>query len=859
MDLSKGFVEYEGKTIRITPMLEQYLYWKEKYRDYLLFFRMGDFYELFFDDARTASRELDIALTSRDQERAVPMAGVPLWSCESYLERLVRRGYRIAICDQVEESDGRNLVRREVTRIVTPGTFSPEGGTYEGAVLVLDFVEESTVLLVVYSNTGELKLGEVPVSAISPCVAAYDGLDVVVKEGQQALIPPSLKRVEGRCEVVLPRGAFESPSPSVHVEGLGPDSDRARKALGALRRYLEEVNLRPVQLPQRAQILAEGSFLRLDEDTLSHLQVLDKNGLLGVMDRCATRPGRRKLRDWMSRPSTDLDQINDRHEAIERLVRDRALLLRIRRSLARLKGNDFQASTSRLAAGSASPRDLCNVRGLLRVVPELLDLASALSDLEVLGDLPSREGILKPLEELERGLNEEIETPLGEGGVIRRGYDRELDELRMIGETSKAWLEEFVRRERERTGIKGLRVSYNKVFGYYVEVGRASASKLPDYYERKQTLSSSERFTTRELKEFEERMETAELHLGRREKLVFSRLCEEVKGYGVDLERASELASTLDVLSSLAELALERGYSRPRMTWEDRLSFKDLRHPVLDVLMDRPFVPNDVEMDESKRILIITGPNMAGKSTYLRMTALACIMAQSGSFVPAKEAVVGVLDAIYTRIGARDDILRDMSTFMMEMKETAKMIQGATSRSLLLLDEVGRGTSTYDGMSIAWALIEHLAQRERPPKTMFATHYHELSEIAQRTSCVHNLSALVEERGDGIRFLYKIAPGVSRRSYGIEVARMAGLPEAIVRRATEILRELEAGALWFDGGRTEGIKAAGTQLPLFDVELDALVYKIASLDPDNTTPLKALQIIYELKEMAVGLLSRRGR
>lgn len=858
MELSRGFVEYDGKRIRITPMLEQYLYWKDRYRDYLLFFRMGDFYELFFDDAKTASRELDIALTSRDQERAVPMAGVPLWSCESYLERLVRKGYRVAICDQVEESDGRNLVRREVTRIVTPGTFSPEGGAYEGAVVVLDFVDESTVLLAVYSTTGELKLGEVPLSAISSCVAAYDGLDVVLREGQQLLVPHSLKRMESKCEVILPKSAFE-PSSGVDLKGLGPADDRARRALGALRRYLEEVNLRPVQLPHRAQVLAEGSFLRLDEDTLSHLQVLDKSGLMGIMDRCSTRPGRRKLRDWISRPSTDLEQITDRHEAIERLVSDRDLLLRIRRSLSRLKGNDFQASISRLAAGSASPRDLFNVRGLLRIVPELLGLASSLSDLAVMGDLPSRERILRPLEELERGLNEEFEAPLGEGKVIKEGYDRELDELRRIGETSRAWLEEFVRRERERTGIKGLKVSYNKVFGYYVEVGKASASRLPDYYERKQTLSNSERFTTRELKEFEEKMEMAELQLGRRERLVFSKLCEEIKGYEVDLERASELASTLDVLSSLAELALERGYSRPQVTWEDRLSFKDLRHPVLDVLMDRPFVPNDVEMDESRRILIITGPNMAGKSTYLRMTALACIMAQAGSFVPAREAVVGLLDAIYTRIGARDDILRDVSTFMMEMKETARMIQGATSRSLLLLDEVGRGTSTYDGMSIAWALVEHLAQRERPPKTMFATHYHELSEIARSVSCVHNLSALVEERGDGIRFLYKIVPGVSRRSYGIEVARMAGLPEAIVRRATEILRELEAGAPWSDRDLRGEAKLGGSQLPLFDVETDALVYRIASLDPDNITPMKALQLIYELRDMAVELLSKRGR
>jgi DNA mismatch repair protein MutS len=838
-------------------MLEQYIYWKEQYPDCLLFFRMGDFYEMFFDDAQTASSVLDIVLTSRsrDSENAIPMAGVPFHSVESYLGRLVSAGYRVAICEQMTEPDGKTLVQREVTRIVTPGTWLPENSESDGhlAACLFDGSEVSVAFLT--TGSGSLRTGTFPENEAASLISSFKPDEILIRKGQKERLSSVVSDLADANIVEREKGEFSAQTgaewlcrkwdiATLNSMGLD-DSDPSAGAAYAALHYLEETQFSQARHVLGLVPILPAENLILDQSTQVNLELTEpqKTSLYSVLNRCNTPMGKRMLKEWILSPLQDIDEITKRQNAIGELIDKRTLSFRLKNILAGC--HDMAKAIGRLTLHMGSPADLLSIRETLDCLPGIKDIISGTEYLAAFGDVPDL-SVLSEL--LDSALADTVPRFVRDGGVIRTGYDPLLDEWRDKASNSAMWLQRFEENERLRSGIKTIKAGVNKVFGYYIEIPKGSLDKVPADYIRKQTLVNAERFITEELKTFEKEMFAAENEILSIEEKIYSYLVSESLDMSEAVQKAAALIAVIDVLLSLAEVASERRYVCPSMDMSDDFIVKNARHPVIEVTLGkRPFTPNDFYFsnESGQRIAIITGPNMAGKSTYLRMAALIAIMAHMGSYVPAENAKIGIIDRVFTRIGARDELARGQSTFMVEMVETANILRHATDRSLVILDEVGRGTSTYDGLSIAWSVVEYLqGQESRQARVLFATHYHELTQLPGILPGVVNLSMAVEEGTDGVVFLHKILPCPSDRSYGIEVARLAGIPPTVLRRSKELLEHFEESAAEKNTVQPFDVK---NQLTLFDIKQEAVLEELASVNPDDLTPIEALQLIYRLR------------
>ena len=794
-----------------TPMMRQYRRIKgELSPDVILFFRLGDFYEMFFDDAKAAAPILDIALTKRND---VPMCGVPFHAVDSYLAKLVGAGRRVAVCDQVEDaSASKGIVRREVTRIVTPGTVVEDGVLESGRnnflaavcsagdVLGLALLDLSTGLFTA-EETGD-------VGALLDCLERFLPSECIMPSAmaEQGVLGSAFPFRLTPCE----DWTFEYETAReelirhfrVHsLEGFGCEGRAAMVcAAGAALHYVREDLRRQTGHIGVLRIRDSADFLLMDDATCGNLDLVNKRGregspdLLGVLDVTKTPMGGRKLRDWLLRPLACLEGVTARHDAVETLCGDRALLGGVGTALGGIR--DLERLIARIGSGSANARDLVALGTSLANLPAVKGpVAGCASELlrRLAGEmvaLPDLVGLI------DRAIADEPPITVKEGGVIADGYDEELDKLRDAAREGRKWLAEYQASEQQRTGIKTVKVRHNKVFGYYIEVSKGQADKVPEEYVRKQTLVNAERFITPELKEYENRIIGAHERAVELEYELFARVRDAAVKETAHVQKSAEAVAVLDVLRALSDRALALGYVRPVMTADDKLRIREGRHPIIEQMPDAErFVPNDTDLDcLGSQLVIITGPNMAGKSTYIRQVALIVIMAQMGSFVPADEAEIGLVDRVFTRVGASDDLARGRSTFMVEMQETANILNNATPRSLIVLDEIGRGTSTFDGISIAWAVAEHLHNNARvKAKTLFATHYHELTDLAKTMEGVKNYNVLAREKDDRVVFLRKIVSGGADKSYGIQVARLAGMPGEVIERAKEILANLEEG------------------------------------------------------------------
>ncbi len=860
---------------KITPVRRQYLEVKAQFPDTIVFFRLGDFYETFDHDAEITARELDLVLTSRpvSRDQRVPMAGIPHHAVENYIARLIEKGYHVAICEQVGATPIDGLVPREVTRVITPGTLvepglladrrnnylltvSPErdaGGDWQRAGLA--YVDISTGEFAATQLEGE----QTPVSV----------MEELARLAPREVIFPQSWVERG---ITLPEGSHLTSFPDWHFE-----SGNARQALlqhfavrdlsgfdlegrplaasaaGAILQYLMDTQRGALQQLTNLRIYSTEAFMLLDRATRRNLELTEtirtghtQGSLLGVLDRTATSMGGRLLRNWIGQPLLDLRRLEARLNAVTALHEDTPVRTAVLAQLRHLA--DLERLTNRVISGLAGPRELLSLRDTLQVVPDLRELVEPLPALRSLFDAMDACESIADL--VSRAVDDDAPATLNATGVIRAGYSAELDGVHHATRDARDWVANLEAVERERTGIKTLKVGYNKVFGYYIELSKAQSEHAPPAYIRKQTLVNGERYITPELKEYESLLLSAEERIHEIEVRLYRDILGAIAAEGDRLLRTARALAHLDVFAALAEVAARERYVRPTLTTDDVLVIRDGRHPVVEKLLkEERYTPNDVAFDEQQRLLIITGPNMSGKSTYIRQVALITLMAQIGSFVPAREATIGLVDRIFTRIGAQDEIHAGQSTFMVEMVETARILSGGTPRSLVILDEVGRGTSTYDGMAIARAVVEYLHNHPRLGcKTLFATHYHELIELANILPRVRNYNVAVAEEGDHVVFLHKVLPGGANRSYGIHVAQLAGIPKPVINRANEILAELEeVGGNFALKKKQSGMPA---QLNLFSMDPPASLRELQALNVDELTPLDALTKLYELKRMA---------
>jgi DNA mismatch repair protein MutS len=845
--------------------MKQYQDAKAACPDALLLFRMGDFYELFFDDAKTAARVLNLALTSRDKgENAVPMAGFPYHQLESYLGKLIKAGMRVAICDQVEDpKHAKGLVRREVTRVVSAGTVTddalldPRASNYLAAVVVED--DQAGVAWVELS-TGRFQAARVARGRLADELARIDPAECLVSESDDPMAAAL-----GQTTMVSRRPAWTFSTATAQqslarhfavasLEGFGfADEDAlAIRAAGAVLGYLLETQKASLTHIDRLLRYVPGDTLEIDSSTRRSLEITStyresrrEGSLLDVIDRTTTAMGSRLLAEWLANPLTDIARIDARLDAVAELAADAALADALRDQLGGIY--DLERLLARVTTGRATPRDLSFVGRTLRALPPIKAKITA-RRAALLAGLEGQLDLCAEIRaELERALADDCPLTSREGGFIRAGFCGELDALRELSGGGKQWIAAYQAEESRASGIPNLRVGFNKVFGYYLEITNAHSAKIPDRYIRKQTVKNAERYITPELKEYEERVLSADEKSNELEHQLFCALRDRVAASAARIQRTAAVLAQLDVLAALAELARRRNYCRPAMVAEPVLKIVDGRHPVLDVtIAEGSFVPNDTACGADEGFsLLITGPNMAGKSTFIRQVALITLMAQMGSFVPARQATIGVADRIFARVGASDELARGQSTFMVEMIETARILNGATPRSLVILDEIGRGTSTYDGLSLAWAVVEYLHDAVGC-RVLFATHYHELTALAESLPGVRNYNVAVREWQDQVVFLHKIVPGAADKSYGIHVARLAGVPPKVVERGKQILAELENEQLDPRGEsklarKAKRIKTADLQLTLFAAEEHPLIGELRELALDDTTPLAALQ------------------
>ncbi len=867
--------------VRETPAMAQYAEAKRRYPDALLFFRMGDFYEMFHEDARVASEALGLTLTARDRERKVPMAGVPVKAADGYVQRLLAKGHKVAICEQLgDPAAAKGVLDREVVRVLTPGTLTeeealdPRRSNYLLA-LAPPKGRGRAGLAWVDLSTGRFLVAEVAPEDVPDEVARIQPAEVLVPEGAAAAARALLGGAAAAVTPV-PDWGFEPEGAGralkehfglASLKAFGLDRlAQARGAAGAALEYLRETQRTSLGHVTRVECADPAGTLCVDRTTRRRLDLVQRadgsveGTLVGVLDRTRTAMGGRLLREWILSPLADRAAIEARLDGVEEFVKDAFLRRDLREALRVVK--DVERIVGKVATQRANARDVQALGRSLEALPALRDLLTSTYS-RALGGLRAR--LDEPLAaqealaaRLARAIADDPPLATTEGGMIRAGFDTELDELRSMSKDAKAWIARYQAAEIDRTGIASLKVGYNRVFGYYIEVTHAHRDKIPPDYQRKQTLTTAERYVTPPLEEYEKKVLRADELARERERRLFQGLREEVAAQTRGLQASAAALAELDVFAALAEVAAARGYVRPEILDDRTLELRDGRHPVVEAALAGPerFVPNDTDLDAERRVALITGPNMAGKSTYIRQTALLVLMAQMGSFVPASKARVGLCDRIFARVGAEDDIARGQSTFMVEMSEAAYILNHATERSLVILDEVGRGTSTFDGIAIAWALTEYLSEVVGA-RTLFATHYAELTALGAELPAVHNLNVAVREWGDEIVFLRRIQPGASDRSYGIHVAQLAGVPAAVVERARAVLAGLEGeraqSAERLSFGRAPAPAPRDTQLGLFEpAGPDPLRAELEAVQVERLTPLEALNKLAELVLRARG-------
>ncbi len=861
-----------------TPLMQQWREAKSRHPDALIFFRVGDFYEMFNEDAVEGARLLGLTLTARNNGGAaeVPLAGVPVRARDEYLERLVRLGRRVAVCEQMEDPAlARGIVRREVVETITPGAVLADALLAERRnnwlVALAEYAADSWALGAVDISTGEAQVAHVPGAALASELAALEPAELLLP---RALEARTIAGAEGCVRTLRPDWLFDAAAGAdevrrvyhVHdVQGFGfePADMPLLGALGALLAYLAEVQPGALHALRPPRIRRGGDALVLDEMTRRNLELVEPlrverraeraATLINVIDETLTAMGARMLRRWVLRPLVDLPAIRARQEAVAELRENGPVRRTVRAVLKQVR--DLERLAAKVGAARITPRELGALRESLRQLPELARSLTAASG-SLLETLVRGLDALPDMRELlERALVDEPPPTLAEGDVMRTGFDAALDALRATRDGAQSLVAGMQARERERTGIGSLKVGYNKVFGYYIEVTRSNLERVPAEYERRQTVANAERFVTAGLKQLEAQILDAEQRIAEVEAHAFAELRQQIAGQLPRLQASADRVAELDVLASLAQTAERLAYTRPRLHEDYRMEIRGGRHPVVETMMPRErFIPNDVVLDEAGRIMILTGPNMAGKSTLLRQVGLIQLLAQMGSFVPAESALLPVCDRIFTRVGASDNLVRGQSTFMVEMQETASILHAATARSLVLLDEIGRGTATYDGVSIAWAVTEYLHEATGA-RTIFATHYHELTQLAELLPALVNCNVAVRETGNEIVFLHQLQRGGADRSYGIEVGRLAGLPREVVQRAREILRDLEGAHS--GGGR--GLGQAGKlrprsarapdQLSFFAPPEHPALTRLRATEVDQLTPLEALNLIAELRSM----------
>jgi DNA mismatch repair protein MutS len=842
-----------------TPIRQQYLEIKRQYPDTILFFRLGDFYETFDQDAEITSRELDIVLTSKfvGKGQRVPLAGIPYHAVDNYLARLIEKGYHVAICEQVGDQPSKGLFPREVVRVVTPGTVVEPGmlkGDRNNYLVGLAVSENKAGVASVDITTGEFAVTEIEAADLLTALRS----ELIRLNPAETLVPDNLEfndglpghitrwtawRFEtGRCHETLLRHFQVGALDGFGLRGM----NQAVRAAGAIIQYLQETQPTALRLLTGINTYSLEEFMVLDAATRRNLELTEtirsgevQGSLLSVLDYTVTPMGKRLIRQWVSKPLLDISTICERHDAIGALVQDGILRAELRAALRPL--GDLERMTNRVLSGNALPRDLVAIRNTLNGLPAVQDLfeigdgplSPALEDLHLCSE---------ELALLEAAIADDSPATLQTTGVIRPGHSAELDNVIEASRHARDWIANLEGVERERTGIKTLKVGYNKVFGYYIEITNANAGMVPSDYIRKQTLVNAERYITPEMKEYETLVLNAEDRILEIEKRLFKEVCERVAKASRSLLGTARSLAELDTLTSLAEAAALGSYTRPEVTPDQVLEIQSGRHPVVEhSLSGERFVPNDAIFEPGEIVRIITGPNMSGKSTFLRQVALIVLMAQMGSFVPAANARIGLVDRIFTRIGAQDEIHAGQSTFMVEMIEVSSILHNCTPKSLLILDEVGRGTSTYDGVSIAWSVVEYLHNHPgRRAKTLFATHYHELTQMAELLPGVRNYNVAVSEADGKVVFLHKIIPGGADRSYGIHVAQLAGIPKPVIQRANEILAQLEASS----GKAVKINPMAAQQMALFP-STNPLVDELKDLDVNSLSPIEALNKIYE--------------
>ena len=867
-----------------TPLMRQYTAIKKEHPTALLFFRLGDFYELFFDDAVLASKELQITLTSRNKEKgiAVPMCGVPYHAAEGYISKLIRKGFKVAICDQMESTKlAKKLVRREVTRVVTPGTAADSSLSSEenNFLAALARVEDRVGFAALDLSTGEFRAtefsGEDAARRIQEELAQLRPREVLY--GSSAPLFDQQRRgnsrpqpndgLAGCAETPLDDWIFapdhaipllENQFGVLSLEGFGlAGKPAAASAAGAILYYVRSTQRGSLHHVDRVGFYERQNCLVLDAVTVRNLELIEPLfagsdagiTLFRSIDLTVTPMGKRLLRSRLLRPSIEAAEINYRLDAVETLVKDTVAREELRRALDGIL--DLERLLSRVTLETANARDVLALAASLAKIPAVRNLLARLPAERWRGLHDSVDDLGDVRERIEKTIVPEPPISLSDGGIIQSGVDRELDELRDLSRNSKQYLALIEQRERQRTGIGSLKVKFNSIFGYYLEVSKPNLHLVPPDYERKQTLVNAERFTTPELKEYEAKILDAQEKIVEIERRLFAELRTAIAAEAKRIRRTALALSEVDVLAAFAHIAALRNYCRPKFDDSSDLEIVEGRHPVIEQQEvgggDR-FVPNDLYLNSTTHtVLVLTGPNMGGKSTYLRQAALIVILAQMGSFVPARSARLGIVDRVFTRIGASDNLARGRSTFMVEMTETAAILHTATPRSLILLDEIGRGTATYDGLAIAWAAVEYIHARTRA-KTLFATHYFELTELAERLSGVKNYHVSVKETGGGIVFLRKVEPGAADRSYGIEVAKLAGLPHEVIARAREVLAEHESAEQQVTGHLSPGAEPVPPQLTIFTPLSQPVLEKLREVDLNRLTPLEALNLLAELKK-----------
>ena len=860
----------------LSPMMQQYMRIHDEYPDCLLFFRLGDFYELFFEDAKTASRELELTLTGKDcglEERA-PMCGVPYHSVNVYLEKLIAKGYKVAICEQMEDPAlAKGLVERDVIRVLTPGTVTDAAMLDEkknNYLMSIYLDEKHAGIAYADISTGEFYVLEPPPANIRAEIFHIMPTEIICNRLDR------IKPLIGQTEIALsqqsaswfqPQNATETLLQQfgvTHLTPLGLDGHKeAVNAAGALTRYMRETQKNSLVHMNHLRFAENGKTMLLDQNTRRNLELTEnirsggrKGTLLSLLDHTSTAMGSRLLRRWIEEPLLDPSEINERLDAVDELSRQQITSQELSESLRDIY--DLERLVSKAAYHNLNARDCLALCASLKKIPEIRQLLTNVSS-RLLTD--SRE-MLNPLTELtdllERSIHPDAPVQITEGGIIREGYSTELDEYRTAQRDGKKWIIDLETQEKEATGIRNLRIQYNKVFGYYIEVTKSFLNLVPERYIRKQTLTNAERYMTPELKEMEQKIIGAQEQSVRLELRLFNEIRDRIVSEISSIQRTCQGLKQLDVLQSLAKAAIQYQYTRPELTADGSISILEGRHPVVEQnQQDNGFIPNDTLLDlQDNRMMIITGPNMAGKSTYMRQVALITLMAQIGSFVPAKEARLSVCDRIFTRVGASDDLASGQSTFMVEMSETAYILRNATQNSLIILDEIGRGTSTFDGLAIAWAVVEYISSIEHiGAKTLFATHYHELSELEGHLEGVKNYCISVKEHGEDVIFLRKIIRGGADKSFGVHVARLAGIPHPVIVRAHEIQARLEVSDI---NQNTIGQNILGEedkprkneQVDLFEYKKTEIIQELQNIDIMALTPMDAINKLFLLREMA---------